>query len=410
MTDEEVFSIEELQDYLQSYATKNIKLVSPKFHITKPSKQGDNYMSTVYRVTIEGTDEGNGDVKNIDLIVKTRRNLQQLGDMKDKLTKMFEREIFFYQTIVPIFEEIAEKHGKTIACYPSFCDVSAEVGREILILEDLTSEGFVLKGSTLMDYPHLSLALRCLGEFHAYSLITRAENPTAFEQLKMEEHFCKKDEPYLYNEQIISYFEILCDIITKVLADEDRHYIERFRRFIDNLSQEMFDVIFPNQLEPHAVVVHGDFWTNNMLFKYEFQEGAPCDVRFIDFQLSRYVSPVVDLAHIIFNCCTPETRRKHYDQLINEYHEALSECVKSYDYDPDVLFPYEKVRQHLMKYGKYAAGTALFGVPFLFNDTEDKSMENIFSRAVLEHNLENNSVFRNAIKAAFKDLVDKNII
>lgn len=133
-------------------------------------------------------------------------------------------------------------------------------------------------------------------------------------------------------------------------------------------------------------------------------------MRFIDFQLSRYVSPVVDLAHIIFNCCTPETRRKHYDQLINEYHEALSECVKSYDYDPDVLFPYEKLRQHLMKYGKYAAGTALFGVPFLFNDTEDKSMENIFSRAVLEHNLENNSVFRNAIKAAFKDLVDKNII
>lgn len=133
-------------------------------------------------------------------------------------------------------------------------------------------------------------------------------------------------------------------------------------------------------------------------------------MRFIDFQLSRYVSPVVDLAHILFTSCTPETRREHYDQLIHEYHEALSKCVKSYGYDPDVLFPYEVLCEHLRKYGKYAAGTALSGVPFLYNDNEDKSVENTFSRAALEHNLENNSVFRNAIKAAYKDLIDKNII
>lgn len=43
--------------------------------------------------------------------------------------------------------------------------------------------------SKIMDYPHLRLVIRCLGEFHAYSFIIRAANPMSFEKLKrMEEH------------------------------------------------------------------------------------------------------------------------------------------------------------------------------------------------------------------------------
>lgn len=56
------------------------------------------------------------------------------------------------------------------------------------MLENLAPQGFVMAKSKILDYPHLSLALRCLGEFHAYSFITRVANPTSFEKLKMEEH------------------------------------------------------------------------------------------------------------------------------------------------------------------------------------------------------------------------------
>jgi hypothetical protein len=35
-----------------------------------------------------------------------------------------------------------------------------------------------------MDYPHASLVIKCLGEFHAYSFITRAANPAGFEKLR----------------------------------------------------------------------------------------------------------------------------------------------------------------------------------------------------------------------------------
>jgi len=52
------------------------------------------------------------------------------------------------------------------------------------MLEDLTPQGFVMAKSKILDYPHLSLAIQSLGEFHAYSFITRAANPTSFEKLR----------------------------------------------------------------------------------------------------------------------------------------------------------------------------------------------------------------------------------
>lgn len=52
------------------------------------------------------------------------------------------------------------------------------------MLENLTQQGFVMKNSKILDYSHAILALRCLGEFHAYSFITRLANPTDFDKLK----------------------------------------------------------------------------------------------------------------------------------------------------------------------------------------------------------------------------------
>lgn len=76
--------------------------------------------------------------------------------------------------------------------------------------------------SKIMDYPHVSLALRCLGEFHAYSFITRYADPTSFERLKEIEEpvFCQ--EKAWFSEQppadsdAISVQKGLIDIVLKV--------------------------------------------------------------------------------------------------------------------------------------------------------------------------------------------------
>lgn len=139
------------------------------------------------------------------------------------------------------------------------------------------------------------------------------------------------------------------------------------------------------------------------------EERTLCDLRFLDFQLCRYASPVLDIVYILFCCCTQETRRKYYNQLINEYHETLSKYLERFGYDSNTLFPYKVLNQHFIRFGKYAAGMALF-VLHLFTSNDSDTQIAYNDTSMLEKRLKNDSFYRNMVKGTFKDLVDKNYI
>ncbi|KYM98290.1 hypothetical protein ALC62_10993 [Cyphomyrmex costatus] len=408
MADEKITLDERLYDYLRTYA-KSIKLSAPKFHITEGTDKSDNYVSLVWRVTIEGITE-DGEDKKIQHILKTAR-ASVIDPMITNImiTYMFQREMFFYKEVLPIFKETLKSRGEIIDDrFPILYDVSEEFGKEILMIEDLTPQGFLTAKLKIFDYPHLSLALRCLGEFHAYSFITRVANPTSFEELKMKEHlFTQKSYDNIEDEQK-DMSKVLIDIIFQALANEDKHYIERCQRFIENMMPNMFDAVDGKAAEPYAVVNHGDSWTNNILFKYD-KENNPCDLRFIDFQICRYASPVLDILYMLFCCCTQETRSKYFDQVIDEYYEALSRCIERAGYDPNILFPYEVLIQHLTKFGKYAAGMATYTI-HIFTSNNDVKIEDVNDSEILQERIENDSFYKSMLRDTFKDLVDRNYI
>jgi len=139
-----------------------------------------------------------------------------------------------------------------------------------------------------------------------------------------------------------------------------------------------------------------------------FQEKNPYDLRFIDLQLCRYASPVLDLVYLLFCCCTQETRSKYFDQVIHDYYEALSKCIKRAGYDPNILFPREVLSQQFIKFGKYAAGMATITLNMFIGNAE---LEDIFDKNdTLQDRVQNDSSFRNMIIATFKELVDRNYI
>lgn len=69
------------------------------------------------------------------------------------------------------------------------------------------------------------------------------------------------------------------------------------------------------------VLNHGDCWVNNMLFKYE--RGQPVDVIFIDFQLSFYSSPGIDLNYFFHTSAQNEVRNTKLRSLINIYYNTF---------------------------------------------------------------------------------------
>ncbi|XP_011871470.1 PREDICTED: uncharacterized protein LOC105564015 [Vollenhovia emeryi] len=406
MADKEIVMDERLHDYLRAYA-KSIRLGAPRILITEGTNKGDNYVSSVYRVTIEGI--GDGGAKKIQLILKTTQNDAIPLLTTSKVTKMFQREMFFYQEVWPIFTETLKGRGGVADRFPILHDVNDESGKEIIMLENLTPRGFVMAKSKILDYPHLRLAFRCLGEFHAYSFITRYANPKSFEKLKGMEENLFVEQPETVDEEIIrkKFLKGLTDLVFTALENEDKHYSERYQRFVDNMLSDMIDATDGKAAEPYTVVNHGDCWTNNMLFKYD-QANNPCDLRFVDLQICRYASPVLDLVYILFCCCTHETRSKYYDQVVHEYYETLSKCIKRAGYDPNILFPYEALCQHFLKFGKFAAGMATYTTHiFTSNDVELKITHD---NKILQERIQNDSFYRNMLRCTFKDLVDRNYI
>lgn len=130
MADEKIVSDERLHDYLRAYV-KTIKLMAPKFRIIEGTNKGDNYVSRVCRVTIEGIE--NDEAKKIELILKTTRSYKDEVLSSSGVTKMFQREMFFYQEVLPIFKETLEKCGGIINLFPALYDVNDESGKEVIL-------------------------------------------------------------------------------------------------------------------------------------------------------------------------------------------------------------------------------------------------------------------------------------
>ena len=60
----------------------------------------------------------------------------------------------------------------------------------------------------------------------------------------------------------------------------------------------------------------------------------------IDFQLSRYASPALDITFFMYSCTSEELRVQYYDDLMKTYHTNLCEIIKDFGSNPEFLFPY----------------------------------------------------------------------
>lgn len=128
---EKIVSDERLHDYLRTYV-KSIKLTAPKFRIIEGTNKGDNFVSLVYRVIIEGIE--NGEVKKIQFILKTAGRYEDDRILtSSKVTKMFQHEMLFYREILPVFKATLKGHGGFVDRFPDLYDYNDEAGKEVIM-------------------------------------------------------------------------------------------------------------------------------------------------------------------------------------------------------------------------------------------------------------------------------------
>lgn len=167
----------------------------------------------------------------------------------------------------------------------------------------------------------------CVSRFHALSYRAKHKNPVAFAEIlhSIRETQWKSENEWLFSyKRLIGLFSVVMDRLNERCGEEiDRS--TRFRQeFLNNILSALRRVMEP--VEPFAVMCHGDFNRNNMLFLYD-KNGLPTDVLPFDMATIRYGSPALDLSFFLYMNTDRRMRDVHWDELLDTYCAALAAAV-----------------------------------------------------------------------------------
>uniref|UniRef100_A0A1B6FYP0 CHK kinase-like domain-containing protein n=1 Tax=Cuerna arida TaxID=1464854 RepID=A0A1B6FYP0_9HEMI len=187
---------------------------------------------------------------------------------------------------------------------------------KVIIMEDLKMDYHIIARNTQLDLEHCKLVLATLAKYHASSVALYSENKELIEFVG-KELFFPEDGP------LRQWVELGTKTLGESLQKQGyKEYADVFLSRADNIWDILVKSMKP-QLGCLNVLNHGDLWLFNLFFKYnEIKE--PVEVKFIDYQASRYTLPVMDLVYLIYGSAQPDVREHRQMELYNHYLVVLN--------------------------------------------------------------------------------------
>lgn len=197
------------------------------------------------------------------------------------------------------------------------------------MLEDLGNRGFTIIDRFTEDVTadHVFLFVQALGKFHALSFALKDQQPNKFEELASNvKEFFQSDDTYFRD-----YFNKQAEVVVNLLSGkEDVHLLAKVKNLFKRDPIDIaVDCLDPKAAEPAAVIVYGDAWQNNSMYRYDDQR-KPIEINLLDWQIFRHSTPIIDIAYFIFCCTTKSVRDLHYNDFLRVYHDSLSAHIRRY--------------------------------------------------------------------------------
>ncbi|XP_037028754.1 uncharacterized protein LOC119068987 [Bradysia coprophila] len=288
--------------------------------------------------------------------------------------QLFLREIHMYDTVLPQLHRFEISKDVNMECnyfteYPKFYRSVDDCMSECIFLEDLSVRGFQMIDRYTEDVTaeHVYLVMEYLGKFHAISFAMNDQQPEKFKELTMDlkELYIHCDDQN-HRQFCTSSMQIALGVISNESDSELRFKLMKM------LERDAIDVAFECVSADFAdgaatVISHGDLWQNNTMFRHDVDK-KPIEVCFLDWQLSRHSSPIIDVVHYVFCCTTKELRDTHYDEFLKIYHVSLSTHMRKLGSDPDELFPYGVMLEHFKKFGKFGLFISAMLLPMITSE------------------------------------------
>jgi hypothetical protein len=170
---------------------------------------------------------------------------------------------------------------------------------------------------------------------------------------------------------------------------EGRHEIDgatldRLKTRVEHAGQHLAELMVSK--EPLAVLCHGDFCRNNILFRYD--SGKPCDAILFDLQQVKYASPATDLSVFMYLNTSSELRNQHWDDLFGEYHTTLTRnLARIVGCSVEELLPdygLEQFQKDFVQHGFYGYMICSFFLGQMMFDRENQVDMNVMTRRSMQ--------------------------
>lgn len=187
------------------------------------------------------------------------------------LINNFQNETHFYRIIWKKFSELyIDKTGKKLDIFPHCLGVSQSSVNGIwrIAMENLSSKGFRMLNRTVsFNDEHLKILFKAFGKFHSLSMIMKEENEMEYRDM------VKPLMPTIEN--IIRGNEIFGKTIKGILRRarsffdpiSEGHLIEKLASFEDEGPEFCYKILSEDKY--NGIILHGDCWSNNFMFKYD---------------------------------------------------------------------------------------------------------------------------------------------
>lgn len=290
------------------------------FRIVPGTKPGDHFASVIFRAIVRH----NRSADEVSLIVKT---LPTEDGMKKDILKdgyVFETETLMYTVIVPAMHQLLESVGDHTVLGAKLLYHEKEPSW-VMVFEDITKHGYEMKTKQL-DYEESKVVFAKLARWHAASMFLVDTLPAMKTLTKGVYTLFEETKEFLQMWQ--SNIETLATMVTEMPGLEQ--YSDRIRNVKTKIFKRASAIYTYDDSSLVHVLNHGDCHFKNMMFKRT--EGKLDDIMLLDFQLSVWGTPAVDLIYAMYNSVSIPTKEAHRDELISFYHAELVECLRKFGY------------------------------------------------------------------------------
>lgn len=137
--------------------------------------------------------------------------------------------------------------------------------------------------------------------------------------------------------------------------------LEKLVEKFTNIEDTFYDRICATSVRDDNefnVILHGDLWSNNIMFKYDDVTGDVEDTVLVDFQICYYGPPALDVTYCLYTSSHNDVAELDWEMLVQHYYDELRATLTKLNYSKKVPSLMEFNAQMIMR-GMFGASAGV---------------------------------------------------